>query len=120
VIHRNGFVVAASLSFTALGSAPTSAAHPDCTALDAWQTMSAYSALKAEGELDPAEVNWSRSKTVRLASEPVSAGRYRQIHLTRFVSKSGRTVTVITNSLASHDECSESFLEVFVASKRLR
>ena len=95
------------------------AAGPDCTAPDRWQTSSALVKLEAIGVVKAAELDPSRTKTNRLASEQVTPGRYRQIHETVFVKKSGATVRVITSSLASSEECSESGVEVFVVSKHL-
>lgn len=95
------------------------AAGPDCTAPDRWQTSSALVKLEAIGLLRAAELDPSRTKTTRLASEQVTSSRYRQIHDTVFVKRSGVTIRVITSSLASSEECSESGVEVFVVSKHL-
>jgi hypothetical protein len=95
------------------------AAGPDCTAPDRWQTSSALVKLQAIGLVKAEELDTSRTKTIRLASEQVAPDRYRQIHETVFVKKSGATVRVITSSLASSAECSESGVEVFVVSKHV-
>lgn len=95
------------------------AAGPDCTAPGRWQTASALVKLQAAGVVRSADLDLQRTRTVRLASELESAGRYRQIHETTFFTKSGQKVRVITSSLASAEECSESGVEVFVISKHL-
>jgi hypothetical protein len=95
------------------------AAGPDCTAPDRWQTSSTLVKLEAAGLVSPTELDPSRTKTTRLASEQVTSGRFRQIHETVFVKRSGATVRVITSSLASSEECSESGVEVFIVSRHL-
>lgn len=105
--------------YVAAHSPLLAAAGPDCTAPDRWQTTSTLVKLQAAGVVRAADLDLQRTKTVRIASELESAGRYRQIHETTFVTTSGRKVRVITNSLASAEECSESGVEVFVISKHL-
>ena len=95
------------------------AVDPDCTAPDRWQTSSTLVKLQAAGVVRAADLDLARTKTIRMASELESAGRYRQIHESVFVKKSGAKIRVITSSLASTEECSESAVEVFVISKHL-
>jgi hypothetical protein len=107
------------LFYVAAHSPLLKAAGPDCTEPDRWQTASALMKLHAAGVVRATDLDLRRTKTIRLASELESAGRYRQIHETIFVTTSGRKIRVITSSLASADECSESGVEVFVVSKHL-
>jgi hypothetical protein len=101
-----------------LAPPPLAFADPDCTGVNRWPTRSALVSLKNAGLINDG-VDFARTKTVRLASERLSQGMYRQIHLVTFVEKSGNKIEVITSNVASNDECSETGVEVFVISKRL-
>lgn len=81
--------------------------------------MSTLVKLETAGLVHAADLDKSRTKTIRLASEKISATRYRQIHESIFFTRTGKAVRVITNSIASNDECSESGVEVFVISEHL-
>ena len=100
-----------------LGQASLTFADPDCTGVNRWPTRSALVSLKNAGLINDG-VDFARTKTVRLASEKLSQGMYRQIHLITFVEKSGNKIEVSTSNVVSNDECSESGVGVFVISKR--
>jgi hypothetical protein len=53
------------------------------------------------------------------AGSPYCAGPDRQVHRVRYHDKSGNVVEAITVNDASHDECSEGPVDVFVVSKHL-
>jgi hypothetical protein len=74
--------------------------------------------LKSAGLIKD-QIDFGRTKIVRLASQPLGGGTYRQIHHITFVAQSGTTIEVITSNLASENECSEGDVEVFVIAKRL-
>jgi hypothetical protein len=90
--------------------------HPDCSGTEGWPTSMAYVHLKDAGMTIPG-IDFSKTKTVRLASERIGDDRYRQIHEITFVRKDGSELKVITSNIASHEECSMSGVEVFVVSK---
>jgi hypothetical protein len=89
---------------------------PDCSGIDRWPTSMAYVQLRNAGALDTG-IDFSKTKTVRLASEKIGDDRYRQIHEVTFVRTDGSELKVITSNVASHEECSMSAVEVFVVSK---
>jgi hypothetical protein len=89
---------------------------PDCSGTERWPTSMAYTQLRDAGALDNG-IDFSKTKTVRLASEKIGDDRYRQIHQVTFVRNDGRELKVITSNVASHEECSMSGVEVFVVSK---
>ena len=64
-------------------------------------------------------VDFSKTRVARLASEKVGKDLYRQIHDVTFTLKSGDTIDVITRNDASSDECSMSAVDVYVISKHL-
>ncbi len=95
------------------------AAQPECTGVERWPTSMAFVHLKNAGLTDNDKLDFSKTKTVRLASERIGKDLYRQIHHVVFTEKSGATIEVITASDASNEECSMSGVEVFVISRRL-
>ena len=74
----------------------------------------AFARLKSEGITDNGKVDFTLTKTTRLASEQVGRKLFRQIHRVVFTEKSGRTIEAITMNNASSDECSMSGVDVFV------
>lgn len=95
------------------------AAAPNCAGPNRWATNLAFSYLKDEGLTDNERLDFTKTKVVRLASEKVGKDLYRQIHLITFTQQNGEVIEVITNSDASHEECSMSDVQVYVISKRL-
>ena len=79
----------------------------------------AFVELKNAGLTDNDKVDFTKTKTARLASEKVGSDLYRQIHRIVFTEKSGRTIEVVTENEASSAECSMSGVEVFVVSAHL-
>jgi hypothetical protein len=104
-----------------LGGIAFSAAakHPDCSGVERWATSMAFVNLKNAQLTNNDELDFSKTKTVRLASEKIGKDLYRQIHYVVFAEKSGRTIEVITSNDASNDECSMSAVTVYVINKRL-
>jgi hypothetical protein len=95
------------------------AQNPDCTGVDNFPTRSAFVSLKNAYITDNYKVDFTKTKTVRLASEKIGKDLYRQVHHVTFVEKSGTTIEVITVNNASNAECSESAVDVYVISKHL-
>lgn len=95
------------------------ASSPDCTGVNRWPTSMAFTYLKNAGLISNETVVFSKTKTVRLASEKINKDLYRQVHQVSFTEKSGATIEVITVNDASHEECSMNDVDVFVVSKRL-
>lgn len=92
---------------------------PDCTGTDRYPTSMAFGYLKDAGITDNYKLDFSKTKTVRLASEKIGRDLYRQIHHITFIEKSGNTIEVITVNDASNEECSMSGIDVFVISRHL-
>jgi len=95
------------------------AKNPDCTGTERWPTAMAFVHLKNEGITDNSKIDFTKTKTVRLASEKIGKDLYRQVHHILFTQKDGTPIEVITINDASSVECSMSGVEVFVVSKRL-
>jgi hypothetical protein len=79
----------------------------------------AFARLKNEGITDNAKVDFTLTKTTRLASEQIGRDLFRQVHRVVFTEKSGRTIEAIIMNDASRDECSTSGVDVFVIAHHL-
>jgi len=108
-----------AVALLALLSGPASAKDPDCAAPDNWPTNMAFVHLKNAGITANDKIDFSKTRTVRLASEKIGKNLYRQIHHVTFTKKSGATIEVITSNDASSEECSMSGVDVFVVSRHL-
>lgn len=95
------------------------AGDPDCAGVDRWPTSMAFVHLKNAGITDSDRVDFTKTKTMRLASEKIGTDLFRQVHDVTFTERSGRTIEVIAVSDASHEECSMDDVTVFVVTQRL-
>lgn len=92
---------------------------PDCAGVEQWPTSMAFAHLKNAGITDNDRLDFAKTKTARLASEPIKDGLFRQVHHVTFTEKSGNMIEVITLNDVSNDECSMSGVDVFVISRHL-
>jgi hypothetical protein len=90
---------------------------PDCSG--GWPPNMAFVHLKNAGLADNGSVDFSKTKTVRIASEEVGKDLWRQVYHVTFTTKAGGALDTIVVHDASSDECSTSGVEVFVVSKHL-
>jgi len=90
---------------------------PDCSG--GWPTNMAFVHLKNAGLADNYSVDFSKTKTVRLASEKVGKDLWHQVYHITFTKKSGDMIEAIAVHDASQEECSMTGVEVFVVSKHL-
>lgn len=95
------------------------AEDPDCTGVERYPTSMAFGYLKDAGLTDNHKLDFTKTKTIRLASEKIGKDLYRQIHYINFIEKSGNKIEVITINNASNEECSMSGVDVFVISHHL-
>jgi len=117
MIKRVVMISAAAICLA--GGSAAAAGDPDCSSVDAWATSMAFVHLKNAGITDNAKVDFTKTRTVRLASQKIGDDLYRQIHRVRFTEKSGQVIEVITSNDASSVECSMSGVDVFVISRHL-
>ena len=108
-----GFMLLVALPFGAI------AGNPQCNGTDNWATSMAFVHLKNAGLISNDATDFSKTKTVRIASEKIGKDLYRQVHDVTFTERSGNVIEVITVNNASHQECSMSGVEVYVVSKEL-
>jgi hypothetical protein len=79
----------------------------------------AFVHLKNAGLTDNDRLSFDKTRTTRLASEPMRDGLFRQVHRVTFTERTGGTIEVITVNDVSADECSMSGVDVYVISKHL-
>ncbi|MFZ0912559.1 MAG: hypothetical protein WBQ76_15225 [Candidatus Korobacteraceae bacterium] len=92
---------------------------PDCSGPGSWPTMMTLVHMKNAGMINPREIDPSKTKTVRLASEKISKDLWHQVYHVAFTMKSGEVIDAIAVHDASDGECSMSGVDVFVISKHL-
>ena len=109
----------AFLTLLLLSSSLAFAKDPDCTGVERWPTKMEFVQLKNSGVTDNNKLDFTKTKTVRLASEKIGENLYHQIHFVTFTEKSGKTIEVITVNDASNEECSMSAVDVFIVTKHL-
>jgi hypothetical protein len=97
-----------------------SAKTPDCSGTDRWPTNMAFVHLSNAGITSNEKVDFTKTKTIRLASEIRGKDLYRQIHQVTFFEKSGSTIQVITSNDVSSEECSMSGVDVYVVSQIIK
>ena len=95
------------------------AKHPDCSGVERWAGSMAYVHLKNDGMAGPDTIDFTKTTSVRIASQQIGKDLFHQVHLVTFTKKDGETIQVITVNDASNQECSMSGVEVFVVSKKL-
>src|SRR5258707_8486476 len=84
-------VLLAILIGAVVSSAP--AKEPDCSG--GWPTAMAFVHLKNAGITDNDEIDFSKTKTVRLASERIGKDLYHQVYDVKYTEKSGRIIEAI-------------------------
>lgn len=90
---------------------------PDCSG--GWPTNMAQATLKNAGLLKNDEIDFAKSKTVRLASEKVGKDLWHQVYLVTFHKLAGGDMKAIVTHDASMEECSMTGVKVYVISKIL-
>ena len=116
------FFLALSASNLALAQSPSDAVHgPDCSG--GWPTDMTFVHLKNAGLVDNRDIDWSNIKsnikTVRMASEKIGKGLWRQVYHVTLTKTSGETIEAIAVHEASFEECSMTGVDVYVVSKHI-
>ena len=102
---------------TALNSAARLSSGPDCSG--GWPTNMAFVLLKNAGLTDNDKIDFSKTKTVRIASESVGKDLWHQVYDVTFTEYSGEKIEAIAVHDASSEECSMTGVELYVVSRRL-
>jgi hypothetical protein len=90
---------------------------PDCSG--GWPTDMTFSHMKNAGLVNNPDIDFSNTKTTRLASQQIGKDLWHQVYRVTFTKPSGASIEAIAVHDASIEECSMSGVEVFVVSKRL-
>lgn len=90
---------------------------PDCSGH--WPTIMTFVHMKNAAILTNQDIDSTKTKTDRLASQKIGKDLWRQVYDITFTKKSGETIEAIAVHDASTEECSMSGVEVFVVSKHL-
>jgi hypothetical protein len=90
---------------------------PDCSG--GYPTNLAQGLLKNAGLLKNQDVDFSKTKTIRLASESLGKDLWHQVYLVTFFKQGGGAIEAIVLHNASQEECSMTGVHVFVVSERL-
>jgi hypothetical protein len=79
----------------------------------------AFVHLKNAGLIDNKSVDSSKTKTLRIASERIGKGLWRQVYDVTFTKITGDTIEAIAVHNSSFEECSMTGVDVYVVSKHL-
>jgi hypothetical protein len=90
---------------------------PDCSG--GWPTNMAQVSLKNAGLLNNTEIDFTKTKTIRLASEKVGKDLWHQVYFVTFFKRSGDTIRAVVVHDASIEECSMTGVQVYVVSRLL-
>ena len=116
-----GFVETSSAQSQHSKSVKRSMTHlysgPDCSG--GWPTAMAFALLKNAGLTNNGKVDFSKTKTVRIASQKVGNDLWDQVYDVTFTEYSGRKIEAIALHEASREECSMSEVKLYVVSQRL-
>src|SRR5580658_6872710 len=82
---------------------------PDCSG--SWPTNMTFVNLKNAGLVDNRSIDFSKTTTVRLASEKIAKDLWHQVYHVTFIRKSGDAIDAIAVHDASDEECSMSGVE---------
>jgi hypothetical protein len=103
-----------ALISTLLGTLPAAASVPRCDGPENWAAGMTQATLKNAGLLDNSEIDFTKTRVIRIASEKIGKDLYRQVHRIIFTRSAGGTIEVIAVNDASHAECSASGVEIFL------
>jgi hypothetical protein len=79
----------------------------------------AFVLLKNAGITNNDKIDFSKTKTVRLASEKIGKDLWHQVYDVTFTEYSGRTLEAIAVHDASQEECSITGVELYIVSQHL-
>jgi hypothetical protein len=102
-----------------LGTAPAFAKDPDCGGPDNWPAAMVFVAMKNANIVTNDQIDFSRTRVTRMASEKIGPDLWRQVHLVRYFRTDGSTLEAMAVSDSSREECSMGDVKTFVISAKL-
>jgi hypothetical protein len=100
-------------------SRSSSAASPKCDGVGNYAASMAFVLMKNAGLLTNEGVDFTATSVALIASEKIGKDLYRQVHLVTYRLKSGTSVSAIAVNDASHSECSETGVKLYVVNTTL-
>jgi hypothetical protein len=91
---------------------------PDCSG--GWPTDMTFVTMKNAGLVSNKDFDFTKTTTVRIASQKIANNLWHQVYAVRFVKKSGQIVEAIAVHDASVEECSMTGVEVYAVSSHLK
>lgn len=79
----------------------------------------AFTHMKNAGLIDNSSIDFSKTRTVRLASQKIGKDLWHQVYDVTYTKKSGEAIEAIAIHDASSEECSMTGVDVCVISKHL-
>lgn len=80
----------------------------DCSGMDRWPAAMAIAQLKNAGIVQPEAIDFGKSSSLPLASQPLRDGRIRQVFLVTLMLEDGRSEQAVVVNDATREECSGS------------
>ena len=111
--------VAPAVAIALVAANPVLAKTPDCGGTENWPASMAFVAMKNAKLVTNDQIDFSRTKVTRIASEQIKKDLWRQVYLVQYHRKDGSLLDALTVSDASHDECSMGDVQTFVVSGKL-
>jgi hypothetical protein len=102
-----------------LSTAPAFAKDPDCGGPNHWPAAMVFVAMKNAKIVTNDQIDFSRTRVTRIASEQIGPDLWRQVHLVQYFRRDGSALEAIAVSDSSQDECSMGDVKTFVISTKL-
>jgi hypothetical protein len=102
-----------------LSTAPAFAKDPDCGGPNGWPAAMVFVAMKNANIVTNDQIDFSRTRVTRIASEKIGPDLWRQVHLVQYFRRDGSALEAIAVSDSSQEECSMGDVKTFVISAKL-
>ena len=102
-----------------LSTAPAFAKDPDCGGPNHWPAAMVFVAMKNAKIVTNDQIDFSRTRVTRIASEKIGPDLWRQVHLVQYFRRDGSALEAIAVSDSSQEECSMGEVQTFVISEKL-
>jgi len=95
------------------------ATSPKCDGIENWPASMAFVYLKNENLITNEQIDFAKSNVNLLASQKTTDDTYVQIHRVEFLKFDGSKIIVITENIASKQECSEGPVKAYLIDRVL-
>ena len=108
-----------ALAVTIALSTPVFAKDPDCGGPNNWPAAMVFVAMKNAKIVTNDQIDFSRTRVTRIASEKIGPDLWRQVHLVQYFRRDGSALEAIAVSDSSQKECSMGDVKTFLISAKL-